>query len=222
MPEGKARKIDRLGVSPRRPRPSRRGSIASRGSAVPRLALPGRAWQAAASPMSTVAACLSRVARLVYFMAPAYVANMTPPFVRYWRGWNRPISVRWLGSHKTVVGFAAGVLAAVVVTLVQSRIAWPGGLVAYDHWVALGLRFGVGAMAGDAAKSFVKRRLAIAPGKPWIPWDQVDFVLGALALVWGQAALSWPDVAIILVLSVTGHVLVSRVGYWTGIRDVKW
>jgi CDP-2,3-bis-(O-geranylgeranyl)-sn-glycerol synthase len=77
-------------------------------------------------------------------------------------------------------------------------------------------------MAGDAAKSFVKRRLGIPPGRPWIPWDQVDFVLGALALVSGQAALSWPDVAIILVLSAMGHILVSRVSYWIGVRDVKW
>jgi CDP-2,3-bis-(O-geranylgeranyl)-sn-glycerol synthase len=172
--------------------------------------------------MSTVATCLSRAGRLAYFMAPAYLANMTPPLVRYWRGWNRPISERWLGGHKTVVGFGAGVLAAVVVTLVQSRIAWPDGLVAYDHWIALGLRFGAGAMGGDAAKSFVKRRLGIAPGKPWIPWDQVDFVLGALILVWGQAALSWADVAIVLLLSAAGHILVSHVAYWIGVRDVKW
>jgi CDP-2,3-bis-(O-geranylgeranyl)-sn-glycerol synthase len=130
--------------------------------------------------------------------------------------------VRLLGGHKTVVGFAAGVLAAVAVTLAQSRIAWPGGLVAYDHWVALGLRFGTGAMAGDAAKSFVKRRRAIPPGTPWIPWDQVDFALGALILVSGQAALSWSDLAINLLLSATGHVLVSHVGYWIGVRDVKW
>ena len=84
-----------------------------------------------------ILATVSRIARLVYFMAPAYVANMAPPLKRYWRGWNRPISVRLLGGHKTVVGFGAGVLAAVVVTLAQSRIAWPGGLVAHDHWVAL-------------------------------------------------------------------------------------
>jgi CDP-2,3-bis-(O-geranylgeranyl)-sn-glycerol synthase len=172
--------------------------------------------------MSSIATALAHIGDLAYFMAPAYVANMTPPLVRYWRGWNRPISGRWLGSHKTVVGFGAGVLAAVVVTLVQSRIAWPGGLVAYDHWLALGLRFGVGAMGGDAAKSFVKRRLGIAPGRPWIPWDQVDFVVGALTLVWGRAALSWFDVAIILLLSAAGHILASHVGYWIGVRDVKW
>ncbi len=77
-------------------------------------------------------------------------------------------------------------------------------------------------MGGDAAKSFVKRRLGIAPGKPWIPWDQVDFVLGALILVGGRAALSWADVAIVLLLSAAGHILVSHVAYWIGVRDVKW
>jgi CDP-2,3-bis-(O-geranylgeranyl)-sn-glycerol synthase len=155
-------------------------------------------------------------------MAPAYIANMAPPFVRYWSGWNRPISQRWLGSHKTVMGFGIGVLAAVAVTFVQSRVAWEGSLVAADDWAALGLRFGVGAMAGDSAKSFVKRRVGIAPGKPWVPWDQLDFVLGALIFTWGCVPLSWPDLATILLLSTGGHILINRLGYWIGIRDVKW
>jgi CDP-2,3-bis-(O-geranylgeranyl)-sn-glycerol synthase len=51
--------------------------------------------------------------QLLYFMAPAYLANMAPPFVRYWKGWNRPIHARTLGDHKTVVGYALGVLTAV-------------------------------------------------------------------------------------------------------------
>ena len=89
------------------------------------------------------------VVRLLYFMAPAYAANMAPPFVRYWKGWNRPLSRRWLGQHKTVIGVGLGVLAAVAVTFVQSRIPWSGGLVSYHDWAGLGLRFGVGAMAGD-------------------------------------------------------------------------
>jgi CDP-2,3-bis-(O-geranylgeranyl)-sn-glycerol synthase len=50
-------------------------------------------------------------------------------------------------------------------------------------------------MSGDALKSLVKRRVGIAPGAPWIPWDQLDFALGALVLVWGRTALArgtWP------------------------------
>lgn len=172
--------------------------------------------------MPILATALAHLLQLLYFMAPAYVANMAPPFVRYWKGWNRPISRRWLGEHKMVAGFGIGVLAAVTVTFIQSRVAWPGTLVAYDDWAALGLRFGVGAMVGDSAKSFVKRRLGIRPGGPWIPWDQVDFALGALALVWGRAALSWADLATILLLTVAGHIFVNHLGYWIGIRDVRW
>ena len=172
--------------------------------------------------ITALAPVLFRVVQLLYFMAPAYVANMAPPLVRYWRGWNPPISQRWLGSHKTAGGFAIGVLAAVAATFVQSLVDWGGALVARESWMALGLRFGLGAMAGDTAKSFFKRRAGIVAGRPWIPWDQVDFVLGALALVLGAAALSWVDVATILALSVIGHILVNHLAYWLGIRDVKW
>jgi CDP-2,3-bis-(O-geranylgeranyl)-sn-glycerol synthase len=160
--------------------------------------------------------------QLLYFMAPAYVANMAPPFVKYWRGWNPPISRRWLGDHKTVLGFAAGVSAAALTALAQSYLAWPGALAVHDTWLGLGLRLGIGAMAGDAVKSFFKRRAAIPPGQPWIPFDQVDFVLAALVLAWPVAELSWQDVAAVLLMSAAGHVLVNRLGYWLGVRPSKW
>lgn len=172
--------------------------------------------------MFSSAGSVSCIAQLVYFMAPAYVANMVPPFTRCWSGWNRPISKRWLGSHKTVLGFGSGVLAGVLVTFVQSRIAWKGALVNDPPWLTLGLRLGGGAMLGDSAKSFVKRRVGIPPGKPWIPWDQLDFVIGALALVARIAPLTRVDVLAILLVSLTGHILVTRLGYWAGIRDVRW
>jgi CDP-2,3-bis-(O-geranylgeranyl)-sn-glycerol synthase len=163
-----------------------------------------------------------RVLELLYFMAPAYVANMAPPFVRYWKGWNRPISRRWLGSHKTVVGFGAGVLGAVLVTWLQARLDWDRAIVDYDRWLDLGVRMGAGAMLGDSVKSFFKRRRRVAPGGTWIPFDQLDFVLGALILVWPRAALAWTDVAIVIALSFAGHIVVNHLGYWLGVRDAKW
>jgi CDP-2,3-bis-(O-geranylgeranyl)-sn-glycerol synthase len=163
---------------------------------------------------------LHRVLALLYFMAPAYAANMAAPLTRYWSGWNRPISVRWLGSHKTVVGFAAGVLAALATSFVQH--ATSGRIVEGQGWVELGLRFGIGAMAGDCAKSFFKRRLGILPGRPWLPFDQLDFVSGALILVAPSARLGPGDVVLVLVLSFVGHIGVNHVAYWLGIRDVKW
>jgi CDP-2,3-bis-(O-geranylgeranyl)-sn-glycerol synthase len=162
-----------------------------------------------------------RALHLVYFMAPAYAANMAPPLIKYWRGWNRPISPRWLGSHKTVMGFAAGLLGALATTFVQHAIAGATGI-AVDGWPELGLRFGLGAMLGDTVKSFFKRRLHIAPGHPWVPFDQLDFVAGALILVAAGSALGPSDLALVLVLSFGGHIAVNHVAYWLGIRDVKW
>jgi hypothetical protein len=49
-----------------------------------------------------------QVVALVYVMLPAYFANMAAAFAKFWPGWNRPISRRWLGDHKTVVGFLLG------------------------------------------------------------------------------------------------------------------
>jgi CDP-2,3-bis-(O-geranylgeranyl)-sn-glycerol synthase len=34
---------------------------------------------------------------LLYVMAPAYTANMAPPLVKFWHGWNRPISAGLAG-----------------------------------------------------------------------------------------------------------------------------
>jgi CDP-2,3-bis-(O-geranylgeranyl)-sn-glycerol synthase len=165
-------------------------------------------------------ASLVRIAELLFFMAPAYLADMAPPFVKYWPWWNRPIAERWLGSHKTVVGFAFGVAAAVVTTFVQWRIAWRGAITSYDDWLVLGLLFGVGAMAGDSLKSLLKRRIGIAPGHPWVPADQLDYVVGALALVWSRVSLSVGDVLVIALLSFAGQLVVTRIGYWLGVRDV--
>ncbi|HEY4953877.1 MAG TPA: CDP-archaeol synthase [Gemmatimonadaceae bacterium] len=165
---------------------------------------------------------LERIGQLLYLMAPAYLANMAPPFVRFWTGWNRPINERWLGSHKTVIGAVAGVCVALVAALLQARIHWSGGVVDYARWPLIGLLLGGGAMGGDIAKSFVKRRLGIAPGARWIPADQLDFVIGALALIAPLASLSFWDVTMTLAISFIGDVMVNHLAFKLGIRDTAW
>jgi len=60
-------------------RPARRGAR-SRGRT-------GWSWCGRAEAQAArSAAMLMRLLELVYFMLPAYVANMSPPFTRFWRG----------------------------------------------------------------------------------------------------------------------------------------
>jgi CDP-2,3-bis-(O-geranylgeranyl)-sn-glycerol synthase len=147
---------------------------------------------------------------------------MSPPFTRFWRGWNRPINRRLLGDHKTVVGFVLGVAMGVLTAYLQSRIGWQRSLWVSSAWLPVGLAMGFGAMAGDSAKSFFKRRIGITPGKPWVPWDQLDFPIGALLLVWPLVSLSRLDAAIILVFTFVADIAVNHVSYWMRIRETKW
>jgi hypothetical protein len=43
-----------------------------------------------------------------------------------------------------------------------------------------------------------------------------------LIFVAPRPARSLGDIAIVLSLTVSGHVVVNHVAYWLGVRDVKW
>ena len=163
-----------------------------------------------------------RLLQLLYFMAPAYLSNMAPPFVRRWHGWNRPINAHLLGDHKTVVGFVVGMSAGVLATGLQAALGSPLAIVDYRNWLLLGLGFGFGAMAGDSLKSLLKRKAGIAPGSRWIPMDQLDYVVGALVLVGWSAGLTWLDFTAILIGSLLAGFLVNRVAFWLRIKETPW
>ena len=163
-----------------------------------------------------------RLLELICLVVPAYCANMAPPFVRFWPGWNRPISRRWLGEHKSVMGFVAGVVVGTLAGGIEAMLPWPGRLFEPAAWIALGFAQGLGAMAGDSAKSFVKRRLRIAPGERWVPFDQLDFIAGALLFSWPWLRLGLGEVALIVALTIVADMAVNRISFRLGIRDTPW
>ena len=170
---------------------------------------------------------MRHLCNLLLLMLPAYVANMTPPFVRFWPGWNRPVHERWLGSHKTVIGFLAGILTAIATAYLQAQLqARTGGastILNYgDTWLALGAALGLAAMVGDSLKSFFKRRIGFAPGASWIPFDLLDFVAAALIALAFWVELTLIDVVLILVLTFIGDVIVNQVAFRLHIRETAW
>jgi CDP-2,3-bis-(O-geranylgeranyl)-sn-glycerol synthase len=169
-----------------------------------------------------VAGLVEHLLQLAYLMLPAYTANMAPPFVRFWPGWNRPIHAAALGNHKTVVGFATGVAAAGLTTGAQAAIQAPSPLLDYAHWPWIGLGFGLGAMTGDCVKSYFKRRRRIAPGRAWVPFDQLDFVVGSLLVVGPFAEIGLRDVFLILAMSLVGDIAVNQASYRLGIKTSPW
>ena len=151
----------------------------------------------------------------IYLFLPAMAANLTPVFAaRYnWLAFlNRPLDggLTWhngaiLGANKTWRGLLIGVAAAALTGWAQGH-------------VYLGAGLGLGALAGDAVKSFFKRRAGIVSGQNWRPWDQIDFVLGAMAASLLFSPLTFTHYALAIIIIGFGSYLVSYAGVKLGVK----
>jgi CDP-2,3-bis-(O-geranylgeranyl)-sn-glycerol synthase len=166
----------------------------------------------------------------LWLMLPAGVANMAPIFAaRLLPHWSRPVDfgrsfrgTRLFGSHKTWRGLFAGVLAGAACFALQALI--PPRLapaLALESAPALvGALLGAGALLGDLVKSFFKRRAHVAPGRPWFPWDQVDWLIGSLSMAFLLSAhLSALEAALYLTLGFALTLLVKAAGYVAGLNE---
>ena len=91
-----------------------------------------------------------------------------------------------------MVGIVVGILTAGIQAFLffRSDFFRANTLVDYGKvdFILLGALMGGGALIGDLVKSFIKRRLNQPPGKPWFPWDQLDWIAGVIAL-WRRSCL---------------------------------
>ncbi|MBI2564951.1 CDP-archaeol synthase [Candidatus Woesearchaeota archaeon] len=172
---------------------------------------------------------MEEIIKPLYFLFPAYFANMAPVFVSKVFKKNWPLdfgkkykNLRILGSHKTIQGFVGGVFISTLAGWLQYAYSPQNWLLYFDSGLLIGFLQGFGALTGDAVKSFFKRRINIKPGQPWIPYDQIDYVIGALLFSSFVYFVGWWQFMFLIIVSALLHIAVNHIGYWLGIRDVKW
>lgn len=170
------------------------------------------------------------IAYALILIFPAYVANAIPVVLGGGQpidfGKKMPDGKPVFGSHKTIRGFVAGVIAG---TLVAAAEYWlipqlsPADFVLpYNFSILLGFMISFGALAGDLIHSFAKRRLKIAEGNPLPIVDQLDFVIGAVALASLVSAPPLLTFGIILVITLPIHLLTNVFAYLTGAKKTPW
>jgi hypothetical protein len=181
--------------------------------------------------------------RALYLFAPLLFSAVVSAVVHRYELFStlaRPIDggayfcgARVFGDGKTWRGLAIAVFGSIAMVLLQKHVlagvAQSIALVDYAdaNPVAVGLAFGIGAVAGELPNSFVKRRLGIARGETakrpsrrvvfWI-WDQIDTV----TLTW-LFLLPWVSPTASLVFVTAGaalilHPLIAFVGWLLGAR----
>ena len=169
-----------------------------------------------------------------WFILPAYFANMAPvlvPDVLGLRNVRLDLGKNWLdrrpilGNHKTLHGLIVSVLLGSLTGWVLLRVcesyAWsfcanvPSG-------AKVGALLGLGAIVGDAVKSFFKRRFNHKPGSKWFPWDQIDFILGAFLVVSMIVRVNIQFLVFLVIVTPILHKTVNWVGWKLGLKDVPW
>ena len=125
-------------------------------------------------------------------------------------------NIRLLGKHKTFRGLIGGILIGEIIFLIE--------LLMFNNYfsslpIFYGAIMGFAALFGDAAKSFFKRRLNIAPGKVWFPIDQVDWVICSLLFlnIWIKTDITF--IIVSLILGLLASSLSKLIGWYLGINE---
>jgi CDP-2,3-bis-(O-geranylgeranyl)-sn-glycerol synthase len=152
------------------------------------------------------------------FIFPAYCANAVPVVT----GGGRPMDFGKnffdgkpvFGKNKTFRGFFFGLAVGVAVGLVE--------------WMVFGYPFlfsvlsPLGALFGDLAAAFLKRRLGIAPGGLLPIVDQVDFVIGAVLFSLPLAIIYWELAVVVIIITPPIHLLTNFLAYKLKLKENPW
>ena len=155
------------------------------------------------------------------FILPAYCANAVPVIT----GGGRPIDLGKkfsdgkpiFGNNKTIRGFLSGLAVGTAVGLAESAL-FP------EFPILFGFLISSGALFGDLAGAFIKRRLGLSPGDLMPVIDQVDFIIGAIlfSLFLPLRIMSPALIITVLVITPPIHILTNFAAYKLGLKKHPW
>jgi CDP-2,3-bis-(O-geranylgeranyl)-sn-glycerol synthase len=190
--------------------------------------------------MDSTISFITLLAYALYFMLPAYMANISALAF----GGGTPVDLkknfrdgrRLLGDGVTWRGTIIGILIGTGIAVLQGIVFMyygdiftmiPGwvtieGIIpgSPGEWILLGLALSGGALIGDAVGSFIKRRIKIGRGKPAPLLDQLDFAVVALLLASLVVTIPLEIIVLILIFTIILHVAANTIAYLLGLKDV--
>jgi CDP-2,3-bis-(O-geranylgeranyl)-sn-glycerol synthase len=172
-----------------------------------------------------------------WFFMPSGVANIAAFFsgkIPYFKKFSYPADFyikfrgkRLLGEHKTIRGFIFGVISAIAIVYLQiylyNSFGFIRDIVPLDYNLVnpyiFGFLSGFGALFGDSVKSFFKRQIGVAPGKSWVPFDQIDYIIGGILFTSFYTRLSAEQYVALFVVWFLLHPLTTLLGYILRLKE---
>lgn len=173
--------------------------------------------------------------QIIYLLLPCYCATMAPVFAKKLKileylakpiDFNKKLNNKPLfGKNKTIRGYVVGILMAILIVYLQTKFYYANiSIIPYPEldFLILGFLMGFGALFGDSIESLIKRQINIAPGKPFVPFDQIDAVIGTLLFTYILYPVSLKIIIFSILLTFGLTILSNLIGYATGIKKVWW
>lgn len=178
---------------------------------------------------------IQTILQALYYFLPAYFSNMAPVLFGKFNIFPQPVDLNktlggkpLFGKNKTWGGLLYATLTGTLIFYLQQKLYENGigttlALINYAQQpLLLGFLLASGAILGDLAKSFVKRRLNKQPSTPWFPWDQLDLVIGAFVFSFFVYVPDWKIVSILIITTPLLHYATNFIGYKLRLKKVMW
>ncbi len=169
------------------------------------------------------------ILEIIYLLLPGYFANMSPAFSSKINFLNYPVDFnktifgkRIFGKNKTFRGFFFAIIFAIIIAYVQSLLNLNVNLIDYKNFILIGFLMGFGAMFGDLIESFFKRQLNIPPGHRFLPFDQIDHVMGSLLFLSISYSISLKIFIIAIMITFPLHLIINYIAYKLRLRNTYW
>ncbi len=165
---------------------------------------------------------------LILFILPSYVANAVPVVL----GGGTALDLekklydgqRIFGKGKTIRGFVAGVATGTLVAAILANGIRISFFDSKESQFLAGFMLAFGTMLGDALGSFIKRRMKIKQGSPFL-LDTFLFVIIAMALAYHFTLPKFyqlENVLILIGLTLILHPLTNVFANRVGLKKVPW
>ncbi len=164
---------------------------------------------------------LTLIGEALIFIFPAYCANAVPVLA----GGGLPMDFgrnffdgrRIFGTNKTFRGFFFGWGIGFLVGIAEVAIF---GLAKYG--IMLSILTPLGALCGDLAGAFLKRRLNIAPGGLLPIVDQINFVVGAVLFSLPLGIITWELAATVMIITPPIHLFTNFLAFKLKLKSNPW
>lgn len=148
------------------------------------------------------------------------IANMTPTLIKI-KYWNTAINEKLFGKNKTWRGFLGAIIVGTLSFLALVKSGMIASIPDSASVFLVGFLFSFGAILGDLVKSLFKRKMGIRPGGSWLPFDQIDYVLGMIILTYPLYRYTLSQMVLFLVIGGALSAIAHRLGYLIKINSAK-